>query len=195
MDSDRVVTVEVTVSEELRRLLARMRDDSSAMVPGSLVTSLVETAIAPTAKLASRSEPAKPDPSFWSEIILRRDGQRPIMFRGLPVLSRSCSARVAPGSAEQRLTVYLAEGDLLYASLVFEPPNDACAHPSHRCQPIRDKGEFELFLKDWRPELCFETVFASGAQNQQNLSAGQAAVRSAFNSMAADCLCTGVLHS
>ena len=191
MGSDPAITVEVTVSEELTRLLARMRGDKPALPPAD------EAGLAPvvTAEPSPTVEPARPESSYWPEVTLRRDGQRPIIFRGLPVMSRSCTAQVPPGAAEQRLTVYLTAENQLYASLVFEPPQDACAYPSHRCQPIRDRSEFELFLKDWLPELSFETVFATGAQNQQNLAAGQAAVRSAFNSMAADCLCTGVLHS
>jgi hypothetical protein len=178
--------VEVTVSEELRRLLAALlggrRLDESTADPVPVVQE-------PAVQGNSSETP------IWPEVKLRRDGQRPLFFRGLPVLTRSCKAQILPGTAEQHLTVYLAEDDLLYASLVFEPPQTACAHPSHRCQPIRDRSEFEMFLNDWHPELSFETVFVTNAGQQQNLAAGQAAVRSAFNSMAADCLCKGVLHS
>lgn len=198
MGSDPVVTVEVTISEELRGLLAIMRGAKPPIDP--LTDPDVDPQPDPLAKVpltveAALVEAAPPKTASWPEVMLRRDGQRPILFRGLPVLTRSCTAPLLPGTAEQRLTVYLAEGDLLYASLVFEPPEDACAHASHRCQPIRDRGEFEVFLKDWLPELSFETVFATGSPHQQNLAAGQVAVRAAFNSMAADCLCKGVLHS
>jgi hypothetical protein len=184
MGSDPAITVEVTISEELRGLLALMRDMPApvALPPGQVVA------------------PAMPDrldasPVVWPEVRLRRDGQRPMLFRGLPVMSRLCTADLAAGTAEQRLTLYVAEGDLLYASLVFEPPETACARPSHRCQPIRDRDEFELFLKAWHPESHLETVFASGPQHQESLAAGQVAVRSSFITMAADCLSKGVLHS
>jgi hypothetical protein len=192
MGSDPAITVEVTVSEELRRLLVALRGGKPLKDPATDPTADLEPEPGghePVLRAKSAEAP------FWPEVKLRRDGQHPIIFRGLPVLTRSCKAQIPPGTAEQRLTVYLAEEELLYASLTFEPPQTACAHPSYRCQPIRDRSEFEAFLKAWHPELSFETVFATDAQQQQNLAAGQIAVRSAFNTMAADCLCKGVLHS
>jgi len=93
-----------------------------------------------------------------------------------------------------RLAVYLADDDLLYASLVFDPPEAACARPAHHCQPIHDIADFELFLNGWQPELCLDAIFASDVRHRQNLAASQTAVRSAFKSMAADCLCKGVLQ-
>lgn len=194
MGYDPVITVEITVSEELRGLVAIMRGAKPPIDPRADLQPDPVVEIPLTVKTAT-VETATPKTASWPEVMLRRDGQRPILFRGLPVFTRSCTAPLLTGTAEQRLTVYLAEGDLLYASLVFEPPADACAHPSHRCQPIHDPDEFEVFLKDWLPELSFESVYATGSPHQQYLAAGQVAVRAAFNSMAADCLCKGVLHS
>lgn len=189
MGSDPPITVEITVSEEFRRLLNIMRGETIPSVP--LIDPVKELPGHGDGATQNASQFASP----WPMVTLRCDGQRPVRFRGVPILRQTCLTPLGRGAAEQQLSVYLAEGDLLYASLIFQPTQDACAHPSHHCAPIRNLQDFKAFLRGWHPEHSLETVFFQGAQNQKDHAAGLVAVRSSFNSMAADCICKGVLHS
>ena len=181
MRSDIAINVEVTISGELRGLLAAAW---GVVAERDLI-----------AQADPRSVPAGPlqEPPDWQDITLRRDGQRPLVFRGLTIVIRHCISDDLPGRGEQTLSLYLAEDRTLYAALAFMPPPTAAARPAHRCQLIRDLGEFEAFLNSWHPEMCFETHRVPASH--QHPAAGPLAVRSAFNSMAADCLCKGVLQA
>ena len=180
MGTEIAINVNVTISDELRSLLAAGR---------GIVAE--PDAIAPPLPLVP-AEPV-PAPVNWQDIILRRDGQRPLAFRGLPIVTRHCASDDLPGRAEQTLSLYVAEDRTVYAALAFQPPHTAPARPLHRCQIIRDQDEFEAFLNSWHPELCFEA--ARVPTLHQHPAAGPLAVRSAFNSMAADCLCKGMLQA
>ena len=185
MGSDPAITVEVTISDELRRLLSVLAGGTGQRSP-EIVPEVVGQAVA--------SDPVWTAAADWQEIRLRRDGQRPLTFRGLAVLTRSCLIRDPEGTAEQRLAIYLGQDGTLVASLIYEPPALASARPMHQCRPIEDSSDFELFLKGWHPEHSFETAFAADVHEQKNLAAGQIAARSAFNSLAAECLSKGLLH-
>jgi hypothetical protein len=176
MGSDIAINVEVTISDELRRLLAESWGE--APEPEPIIT----------------PDPPIDAPSIaadWQDILLRRDGQRPLAIRGLAIMTRRSLIEDPYGAAEQSLSLYLTEDRSVVAALAFEPAQTAPARPAHRCQTIRDQGDLEVFLKEWAPELCFEAP--RDQTHHQYPAAGLLAVRSAFNSMAADCLSKGML--
>jgi len=185
MIAEPVITVEVTITDELRRLWALRVGGAGLSVRQ-----------ADPAQMPAEPEltPQAPDLSavvVWQQIVLRRDGERPLVFRGLPILTRRCVSDKVAGSGEQTLAFYLAEDRTIYASLIFEPPETTPARPAHQCQPIRDQSDLVSFVRGWYPEMSFEAGIAW--ECHQHLAAAKSAVRSAFNSMAADCLCKGVL--
>ena len=178
MAGDPVINVDVMISDELRRLLA--------FGAGGARVSTVQPA---ATQAPQQPAPEVPDTVNWDQIVLRRDGQRPLVFRGLPVLTRNCIS--ARGGGEQTLALYLADDRTVYASLTFAPPQTAPARPAHHCQSIQTQSEFVRFVNGWCPEMSFEA--GAAPDSHQHLAADKSAVRSAFNAMAADCLSKGVV--
>lgn len=181
MVAEPVINVEVTVAEELRRLLA--------FGAGGVWCS--DHAPSPA---VSPQEPAPSAPVSldWPQIVLRRDGQRPLVFRGLPVMIRRCTPDTVVGAGDQTLAFYMAEDRTIYASLTFEPPETAPARPTYHCQKIRSQSDLASFVQGWFPEMSSGAGVAPNSQ--QHLSAGKSAVRSALNFFAADCLSKGALQ-
>ena len=176
-----VINVEVTVSDELRHLLACGAGCKRVPVH-ALDPDVIPSQLEPDALLAME----------WPHLVLRRDGQRPLVFRGLPFMTRRCTLDAAPWSGEHSLTFYLAEDKTLYASLTFEPPQTASARPTYHCQSILDQSDFARFVRQWFSEMSVGAGVAP--DSHYHLAAEEIAVRSEFNFFAADCLCKGVLQ-
>jgi hypothetical protein len=130
----------------------------------------------------------------WQLVSLRRDGQRPLVFVGLPLLDRRCVTDSPAPRCEQALTFYMAQDGTLYARLAFEPSESCPAWPSYRGEPIHDPGDLAALLRKWQPEQCFDKALYDTDTPLTQGSAGPVAARSAFNSMAADCLTLAVLQ-
>lgn len=89
-------------------------------------------------------------------IRLRRDGTRPLVFDGVPVIELRRRIGV-PGTdapaAELALAFFLGPGpDDLVAQVVCRPLGVAALRPIHRAERISDAGEFARFLAGFRPD-------------------------------------------
>lgn len=175
MASDTKINVNVYISDALKDMFGCTlgpTEVSDAIVPVAPASDLVD----------------------WQALCIRRDGHRPVSFIGLQLLDRRCVDDGMIGQTEQSLTFYLAEDGTIYAGLAFEPSDTCAAWPAYRCQAIHGLGDLAHFLREWRPELCFEKAHQTEKMPSLNLLAGPLAARAAFNSMAAECLTLAVLQ-
>lgn len=191
MGTDTQVNVDVTISDELRRLL-RGESPPADVAPPACRTDQPEMT---KDHLEEPPEPeVQPQTQVWRDIMLRRDGDRPLKFKGLRLFEWVGMPEGHRSYAQQTLTLYLGSDKTVYACLVLEPDADAPARPAHQCRPIEDVSAFEAFLNTWQPEACFEPVFG---QNPQHLSRHMtivSAVRSVYETMIAGCLSKRLLQ-
>lgn len=141
---------EATVSCELRRLI------SFSGRSGSVGCDTVAEAAPPPASADEQEHHVckAPAPARWPEVVLRRDGGRPIRFRGLQVyMARSTSPSPAVGMGT--LSLFAAEDGHVIAHLVYVPPETAPARPVYRVARITDATHLRSFVNANGPETCF----------------------------------------
>jgi len=180
MASDIAINVEVRISDELKSLFGFATDQ------GQTSQGQVSDDMPPVAQAL--------EPPCWQSFCIRRDGQLPLVFLGLPLLERRCVVDAAAFRTEQMLTLYLSEDGTVYAGLAFEPSETCPARPSYRCQAIHEPADLAHLLREWRPEQWFETAHRNGKRTQHDPWAGLLAARSAFDCIAADCFNPAILQ-
>ena len=131
---DQTLDIEVTISQELRDLLTgRMRSEAPEI---TRPVTVVPEAIVPV------SEPG------WQKIRLRRDGQRPLQFDGLPVVRFSGPLTLGEWDCEQDVALYLDRHGDAYLALALHMPETAPVRPVHQTRRM-DPANAESWLRDW----------------------------------------------
>lgn len=126
---------QATVLPEVGRLLAAWR--------GRLLRR--HTSVSPQ---TAAPEPDEPSNAPWLQLVLRRDGARPLKVRGL--LVHSTEVRTTDGRGLLRL--FATEDGAAVAQLAYEPGEDVAARPVFRAQPVRDADELKRFIDCRAPE-------------------------------------------
>lgn len=126
---------EVTISDDLKAIL---RPDTS-----------VEEATLPTQ--SAPIEEVSEDVHGHRSVKLRRDGARPVWFKGTQVLKLEVDEREL-GQGRQVLTVYSQQNGQIVAQVVVEPPEDLPARPVYSVSPIASAGDLRALIDHGTPE-------------------------------------------
>jgi hypothetical protein len=166
---------EAQVSAELARLVRSARHNGQNAPPPSSdpdhegeafgTRDEMDPGGAPAAGRAGSGPPFRKDSARaagrlgWPAVKLRRDGARPLVFRGLLVASRSDTFSVEDPNGrvpiKRILSVYTTDAGDLAAHVACHPPEDAPARPVHRALLLDDDAAVEALLRSARPEACF----------------------------------------
>lgn len=176
MSQTDAIAVEVTISPELRHLLAARAAPSTAPPP-------------PVPKRNPKSMQSVPDEVVSSgppsrSILLRQDGTKPVRFRGSPVFNiEDRWPQHAPGFVHQ-FTLYLDEAGGIYAAVRLDPDEGQNSRPSYRCAPLEGGLQLHFWLESWlqevvAPALAQHTPYRRRAFDQ---------VSAAFHSLTGHCL-------
>ena len=183
MTSGPVIVADVTISDELRALLAARR---GVLQPGrSATVASTEPAVSSPALMSQMPE--------WQRIALRQDGARPLVFRGAPVVDLRQSVAAPEGEAEIQIALYVGETGGFFAGLAAIPAISMPGRAQFRAKALEAETDFTRLLEDFAPEACVEPIFGTDAAQRDLLSRAQLALRAAFTSMVADCLNKGML--
>lgn len=152
------VTVEVTISPELRHLRA-----ARARVPSP---SLPEPARDQT-DVREGLPPSMPS----SRIALRRDGAKPVHLRGMPVFDvKDRWPDDTPGFVHQ-FTLFLDDTGGFHVAARLDPDEGQRLRPSYRCVPLENGLELQIWLERWLrdvlgPALAEHTPYRRRAADQ-----------------------------
>jgi hypothetical protein len=82
-------------------------------------------------------------------IVLRRDGARPLVFDGLPLIGAACDD--PDSGARFELAVYVAEPDMAVAQLAMRAPEDGPARDVHHVEPVAAAADLDRLLDGFDP--------------------------------------------
>lgn len=137
------VDIRIAVSPEMRELVARRKEDG---INGALSRD-EET------NLISKSMNAGTSSTItWQEVKLQRDGQRPIMFHGVEIITLFNVISVPHSLFEQEAKLYLSSEDSIYISLYLSPCNDVPCRAWYRASRVDNVPVCSL-LAVWTKEL------------------------------------------
>lgn len=119
----------------------------------------------------------------WRAISLRRDGTRPIRFQGARLLKLVGDVETPLGTARQRLALFIARDQGLFASLVVHPPNGASGRPTYDAAAISDPAAMLVFLRAYQPRRCFHPVASKGAAHASGYDQALLEMEMAFTAM------------
>lgn len=171
MGAELAIDIDVRISDELRDLLRQRRPPAR---PDEAPVPVVHRAAAPD----------------WQRIVLRQDGGRPMVFRGLPLFQ---ARRAATEGGEVALGLFLAEAGDLRANLAILPPEGLAARPIHRALALSEAPALARWLRDCVSEACLDPGLTTDAESRATHASASRALRAAFISMAADCLTQAML--
>lgn len=138
---------EVTISEELRGLFWGVATASHAREPSK------------THRGSGPQREATVSEGPWHPISLRRDGRRPLRFKGALLVERiDCSeAGIQEGAdpSSRKLSIFLTEHAQLVVQLSFEPSEELAARPIYRVAALEAPCDLGSFLGRTGPETCF----------------------------------------
>ncbi|MEM9707916.1 MAG: hypothetical protein AAF871_03935 [Pseudomonadota bacterium] len=90
------------------------------------------------------------DSSGWPKVVLRQDGQHPLVFRGLLVwVDESDFVHRFQGSNKlgRRVEVYCAEDGRIFIGLAHAPKGNTVARPEYRASMVTNELEFQSFIQ------------------------------------------------
>ena len=149
---DGVEDFTVDIADEMRALWRASRRGNR-----SPATAPAEPAPAPTPAPARRAnpperQPAPPAPRLHERIVLRRDGARPLVFDGLPLLGHR---REDPDSgAAFALSLYLAADGRAVAQLALHPLDPLTAQPVHGVAVIDTAADLGRLIDQFDPSAA-----------------------------------------
>jgi len=145
MDAPAAPTLEARISPELRQLLADLRLQRSWMATGRAAEP------GDRGLGGDRQDPLSDDMAPWGQLTLRRDGARPVRFRGALVLE----VRSGHAAAQWYLRLFATENGEAVAQLAYLPPETLPARPVFRIAQIDSADALHRFITDTGPEQCF----------------------------------------
>lgn len=140
-------------------LIALVRGNRQAQCGPNLAAAGVDAVALPTPEVASASEgQVAADQSCFRRIVLRRDGARPLVLRGLQVWRDEAQVQMSEDvghSLSRHVALYVTAQGACAAQLIYEPGEAVAARPVYRATIFSDGVEFARFISDSAPELCF----------------------------------------
>lgn len=111
---------------------------------------------------------AEPSPvAAQSQIRLRRDGERPLVFQGALVWQSEVQVPTAQPALSYRHALYLAQdGSVLVASSV-EPAGLDAFRPSFQCSVIADAAHWRDWLETWKRTALAAALNATQLKRRQ----------------------------
>lgn len=155
------ITVDVKISQELRDLLSdrsrREAPDASAGPLAPAVPAAEPDVAAPDAAApdtGSRQRPDKANPPAPQAVplvpvVLRRDGDRPLRFRGACLLAFDGPLTLGDCLCAQRVQLFQDAAGGLVLALSLTPSEDAPARPIHRCYELMEGVGLGPVLASW----------------------------------------------
>jgi hypothetical protein len=101
-----------------------------------------------------RPEPATEAP--WVDVLLRRDGARPLKLRALLL----CDEAVAGAWGRAHLRIFASAEGRAVAQIAYLPDETLPARPVFRAAAIETAEDLHRFLADTGADLCFATGVA-----------------------------------
>lgn len=131
------------ISGELRLLLADAGWIQKPDIVGTGMVAPERTAPAPPPDVVSTPP--------WTDVVLRRDGTRPLRVRGLLLFE----AYGGGEAARSQLRVFATDDDRAIVQVVYRPPDDLPARPVFRVATANTAEDVFRFLASTGPEECF----------------------------------------
>lgn len=141
------INIDVTITQELRDLY--LNSHLMPVVEESLAEAHVQQAPAPP-------EQAHPD---WTPVKLRRDGERPLQFSGLEIVSFSGPLTYGDWDCDQHVSLFLSENKTLYLALALRLPENASSRSLHCCLELA-YNPGPRFLDSWFEQIRVHVVGA-----------------------------------
>lgn len=136
------LNIDVTISQELRDLVA-----------GRDLIALAGKADRNAAARPPVSDHTRAMPTgTWSLCRLRRDGARPLVFNGLPVVSHEGSLQADGCTYRHGFSIYVSALREIYVHLTLAGPDDAPRRPLNRCERL-DATRASGLLQSWVAEV------------------------------------------
>lgn len=170
------IAVEVTISPELRYLLAARAAHSAAPPPP-----VPKPDPAPTPSVPDQAASSGP-PS--SNILLRQDGAKPMRFRGSPVFNIEDRWPEEGLGFVHQFTLFLDDTGGICAAVRLDPDEGQCMRPSYRCATLENGPQLHFWLERWLQEVVGPAL----AQNTPYRRRAFEQVSAAFHSLTGHCL-------
>ena len=155
---------EASISPELSRLvraLGRLGDDAGRS----------ETQVAIETRDLSLQSKNDTKRNIWKDCALRRDGSRPVRFRGLMLYEcdwtkQPCDAGCPSLAADWVLRLYVSYDSHLIAQVALMPTEEMGACPIFRVNEISDPDDFARVFRDVRATFLSCSPHCSSATTQ-----------------------------
>lgn len=169
--------VTVRISPALRRL--RRGVDAPAPVDRS-----DDSACVPTQRRAECGRLAPPPACV--PLRLRRDGRRPVVFRGVPLALFAEDPTDVPaeaarlGAGPQAVALFLADDGRVFGQTRLEVSGEGVARPIYAAAEIAARGDLDRLLDDHRPERALPSDGTRSAAPEEAIAVARHALRAGF---------------
>lgn len=167
----------VTISPAMRALFAEMKARLSP-----------DDAPGPVATAAARPEPLTGAPRSAAPgaapiVSLRRDGARPLRFRGAPILRRDRLA--GEGGMRFSLALYLSDAGEVIAAAAARPEDGRDAAEVHVAEALAEPDSLPRLLARFAPEDALPEPAAASPDSAERFADARWAIRQDFEAFSA----------
>ena len=119
-------------------------------------------------------------------ISLRRDGRRPLRFRGTCIVSFDAgNTKASKAGGSSRIALYLTDARNVVAQVTIEPPEGWPIGSVNRAGPVADAEDFARFLRSSAPLETLGGLVVNGHALRDEHSADVAELEGGFRTLAA----------
>ncbi len=122
----------------------------------------------------------------WPIILLRRDGARPVRFRGQPIVSFTGSYDLGGWDCLQDVALFLAQHNQIYLGLSLHPPHGVGARPVFACFEVTETP-LEPLLARWSTRVRDHIPLQRSVDAPPPPRIAPAEVTAGFHTLTAQC--------
>lgn len=127
------------------------------------------------------------DPAdHWPDILLRRDGARPLRFKGQPIVAFSGACDLGGWGCTQDVTLFLAQHDRVFIGLSLHPPDGMGARPVYDCFEVSQEP-IDQVLTRWSSRVRGHVPLQRSAQAPPPPRIKPAEITAGFHTLTAHC--------